>query len=131
MLQLYYNLRRISAVDNKLNLKFKIWLEKDGKAFGEGPYELLSGVKARGSLRKAAQDMNMSYSLAHKLIKSLEERLGYPLIERTVGGSGGGGSSLTPDAEHLMQNYHAFIQEAETSLEHLFQEYFVKKDGSL
>lgn len=114
-------------MNNKLNLKFKIWLENDGKAFGDGPYQLLVGVHNRGSLRKAAQDMNMSYSLAHKLIKSLESELGYPLIERTVGGAGGGGSSLTQEAKNLMQNYHSFIQEAELALNKLFNKYFAKK----
>ncbi|QRN86763.1 LysR family transcriptional regulator [Clostridia bacterium] len=115
---------------NKLNLKFKIWLENDGKAFGDGPYQLLIGVNNLGSLRKAAQDMNMSYSLAHKLIKSLEVELGYPLIERTVGGAGGGGSSLTKEAKDLMQNYHSFIQEAEAALNQLFHKYFAKTNIS-
>jgi len=118
-------------VDNKLNLKFKLWLEKDGKVFGEGPYQLLAGVESLGSLRKSAQRMNMSYSLAHKLIKSLEERLQYPLIERTVGGQGGGGSQLTNEAKHLMKQYDTFMNDAEVTLNKLFQSHFPeeKKDS--
>ena len=91
---------------------------------------MLKGVEEQGSLRKAAQDMNMSYSLAHKLIKNLEDRLGYRLIERTVGGTGGGGSMLTREAKNLMKDYNDFSREAELALDHLFQQYFTKKKDS-
>lgn len=113
-------------MDHNLDLKFKIWMEKDGKAFGEGPCALLEGVERTGSLRQAAQEMDMSYSLAHKLIKNLEKRLGYPLITRTIGGAGGGGSSITPQARDLIDNYQAFLEEASQTLQDMFIQYFRK-----
>lgn len=114
-------------MDSELDLKFKIWMEKDGKVFGEGPSELLKGIEKEGSLRQAAQQMDMSYSLAHKLIKNLEKRLGYPLLERTVGGPGGGGSSITTEAKELIDNYQAFSEEANRVLQDLFIQYFKQK----
>jgi hypothetical protein len=36
--------------DGELKLHFKIWLENDGKVFGEGPYDLLTRVDKLGSL---------------------------------------------------------------------------------
>ena len=41
-------------------LKYKIWIDQDGKAFGQGPYKLLEGIKETGSLSKAAKALNMS-----------------------------------------------------------------------
>ena len=39
-------------------LRYKIWLDQDGKAFGQGPYHLLAGIKETGSLSQAARQLN-------------------------------------------------------------------------
>lgn len=106
------------------NLKFKIWLDKEGKVFGPGPYELLKGVRETGSLSKAASSMHMSYSQAYNLIKSLEKRLGFPLIISQSGGKKGGGSALTPEAAELVDKYAAFYKECEEALQNIFEKYF-------
>lgn len=107
-----------------LRLGFKLWLDNGGKAFGDGPQDILRRVQESGSLRKAAQEIGMSYSQAWELIRRLEGRLGFPLLERKVGGSSGGGSLLTPEAEQLMQRYQAFRTEAEAVLDSLFDKHF-------
>ncbi len=43
-----------------MRVAYKVWLDQNGKAFGNGPYELLKKIKKTGSLRKAAGQMNMS-----------------------------------------------------------------------
>lgn len=107
-----------------LNLKYKIWLEDDGKVFGKGPYDLLLGVRDYGSLAESAKHLNMSYNKAFTLIKSIEKRLGYKLIDTQAGGMNGGGSQLTEEANGLMSNYEAFIKACDESLTALFSEYF-------
>ncbi len=107
-----------------LTLKYKLWLDSNGKAFGEGPCDLLTLVEESGSLRQAAQSMNMSYSLAHKLVKDLEGRLGFPLIARTIGGPGGGGSTLTPEARDLLARYNRFMEEATREIERVYRKHF-------
>ncbi|MDD2496639.1 MAG: LysR family transcriptional regulator [Desulfitobacteriaceae bacterium] len=77
-----------------------------------------------GSLNKAAKELHMSYSHAWNLIKILEKRLGFKLLQREVGGNSGGGSFLTKDACELMKKYELFMQEADSSLKLLFQKYF-------
>ena len=64
----------------KLRLKYKIWLETDEKAFGEGPCDILTRVEKHGSLKGAAEEMGMSYSHAWKLVKKLEHQLGFKLL---------------------------------------------------
>lgn len=106
------------------NLRYKIWLDKNGKVFGEGPFQLLKGIEETGSLTSAARAMNMSYSQAHNLIKSLEKKLGFNLINSKTGGNGGGGSELTEEARLLMERYHKFSMECEQSLQAIFAKYF-------
>lgn len=50
-----------------MRLAYKIWLDNNGKAFGEGPYELLTRVERTGSLNRAAAEMGMSYNKAWRL----------------------------------------------------------------
>lgn len=107
-----------------MKLVYKIWLEGKTKAFGEGPYKLLRKVEQLGSLNKAAQDMNMSYSKAWSIIKRAERELGITLIESDTGGAGGGGSYLTLKAKTLLNQYQEFYREAGETLEKLYIKYF-------
>jgi molybdenum-dependent DNA-binding transcriptional regulator ModE len=38
-------------------LKYKIWLDSTGKAFGKGPCEILNRVERLGSLKGATEEM--------------------------------------------------------------------------
>ncbi len=102
----------------------KIWIDQNGKAFGDGPYELLKGVERTGSLHKAADHMGMAYSKAWKLIRTIEPRLGFFLLDRKVGGLSGGGSSVTPEAKKFMSNYERFRKEADVHINKIFQKHF-------
>ncbi|MGQ9509534.1 MAG: winged helix-turn-helix domain-containing protein [Thermodesulfobacteriota bacterium] len=103
---------------------FKIWIDNQGKAFGDGPYELLRRVEKTHSLHQAALQMKMSYSKAWRLIRTMEERLGLVLLHRKVGGALGGGSQVTSEAKDLMKRYKMFRQEAEVALGKIFNDHF-------
>lgn len=107
-----------------MRLVCKLALYTDEKAFGEGPFELLSRVGVSGSLRKAAAEMGMSYTKAWRLVRMLEQRLGFPLLERHVGGSAGGGSGLTEDARELLRRFAALQAEARGMLDDLYRRHF-------
>ncbi len=110
-------------MDYKIN--YKIWLEKnDKKVFGDGPLSILKGIERNGSLRTAAKEMGMSYNQAWRLVKKLEDNLGFPLLEKRVGGRSGGGSVLTVDAKNLMARYARFQREAQSAIESAFNEFF-------
>lgn len=108
----------------KLKLKYKIWLEKGGKVFGDGPLDILHRVEKSGSLRQAAEEIKMSYSQAWNLIKSLEKRLGFNLLKRKVGGADGGGSELTSEARILMERFELFREKADEMVNDLYKEIF-------
>ena len=107
-----------------MRLSYKLWLEYRGRAFGDGPARLLEGVERAGSLRKAAQELGMSYNKAWRILHAAEERLGFALLDRSVGGSLGGGSHLTPEARDIMSRYRAVATEAAETLEAVFQRHF-------
>lgn len=107
-----------------MKIGYKIWLESNGKAFGEGPCQLLQLVDKMGSLSKAAQKMNMSYSQAWRLINEIEQRMGFKMLRRQVGGTDGGGSELTVQARQLILDYIAMMQEAEELLQELYEKHF-------
>jgi molybdate transport system regulatory protein len=107
-----------------MKIGYKIWLDSDGKAFGEGPYQLLRRVQKTGSLHQAALEMKMSYRKAWLLLRTMEERLGFPLLSRRVGGADGGGSEVTTKGEEFMNRYEAFHREVEETLSQIYAKYF-------
>jgi molybdate transport system regulatory protein len=108
-----------------LKLRYKLWIEKNReKVFGDGPLDILHRVEKTGSLRQAAEEINMSYSQAWNLIKDLEKRLGFDLLKRKVGGESGGGSKLTEPARDLMMKFEIFRHKAQDSLNLLYKEIF-------
>jgi len=107
-----------------MKIAYKVWLDDNGKAFGDGPYELLRRVEKTSSLHQAASQMGMAYSKAWRLIHTLEKRLGFPLLERRVGGEFGGGSQVTPQAKKLMNQYEKFRKDVKEALERIYQKYF-------
>lgn len=107
-----------------MRLLYKIWLDYHGRAFGDGPARLLDGVERNGSLRKAAQELGMSYNKAWRILHAAEKRLGFPLLDRSVGGALGGGSQLTPQAQDLMRRYRAVMSDAAEALEAVFVRHF-------
>ncbi len=111
-----------------LKLRYKIWLEKNGeKSFGDGPLDILHRVERTGSLRQAAEEINMSYSQAWNLLKDLEKRLGFNLLKRKVGGERGGGSEITEEARELMTKFKLFREKADQNLNLLYKKIFMEK----
>ncbi len=107
-----------------MRIGYKVWLDNNGKAFGDGPYALLRRVEKMGSLHQAAQEMGMSYSKAWRLIRTLEKRLGFPLLERKIGGQLGGGSLVTPKARLLMNHYERFRRDTQKVLDKIYRKHF-------
>jgi molybdate transport system regulatory protein len=107
-----------------MKVTYKVWLDNDGKAFGEGPYRLLKLIEKTGSINKAASEMEMSYRKAWKILKMVEEKLGFELIERKIGGVEGGGSQITEKGKEIMKNYGLFRDEIKAYMDKLFKKYF-------
>jgi molybdate transport system regulatory protein len=85
----------------------RFWLTKEGQSFlGAGRIELLERIDTSGSINAAAKEMKMSYKAAWERINGMNALADQPLIERSTGGRGGGGTKLTPYARELIATFH-------------------------
>jgi molybdate transport system regulatory protein len=86
-----------------MEIKYKIWIEKDGKAaFGGGRHDLFKAVEECGSLHSAAKKLHMSYRAAWGRVKESEKRSNLKLVEMH---SRGEGMHMTPEAKQIMKRY--------------------------
>ena len=92
--------------------------------FGPGVAELFTLIDETGSVRHASEKMGLSYSKAWKMLRELERQWGFAMMERRPGGTGGGGSLLTPPAWDLLRRYRALRWETERAAEQSFGRWF-------
>jgi molybdate transport system regulatory protein len=77
----------------------------DEVAMGPGKAELLEWVARTGSIREAADRMDMSYMRAWKLIQTMNGCFREPLVISERGGSSRGGASLTKTGKRALAIY--------------------------
>ncbi|SDL18932.1 TOBE domain-containing protein [Pseudomonas indica] len=66
---------------------------------------LLQQIAEQGSITRAAKAAGLSYKAAWDAIDELNNLAGTPLVERSVGGRGGGGARLSADGQRLLALY--------------------------
>lgn len=94
--------RRASAVA----LQGALWLEVEGRPLGGTErMALLKAVAEHGSITQGAQAVGISYKGAWDAIDAMNELAGEPLVERTSGGRGGGGTRLTDHGQRLVARF--------------------------
>ena len=64
--------------------------------------DILRLVGESGSISQAARDANVSYKAAWQAIDTLTNLAGVALVERAVGGAGGGGARITAAGQKLL-----------------------------
>lgn len=89
-----------------LRLQGALWMNAGGQALGgHGRMALLRAVVEHGSITQAARAFGMSYKAAWDAIHRMNERAGTPLVARTTGGRGGGGTALTAHGQRVLARY--------------------------
>jgi len=79
--------------------------------------ELLAALGETGSITQAAKAVGLSYKAAWDAVEAMNNLSEQPLVERVVGGKGGGGTRLTARGLQLVQTYRAVATEHERFLE--------------
>lgn len=74
-------------------------------SIGPGKIFLLRKVAETRSISAAARALEMPYKRAWILIDTLNKGFGRPVVATAAGGRGGGGTSLTPLGEALLERY--------------------------
>lgn len=94
--------------------------------FGPGTASLLTFINQTGSIQEACHQMGLSYSKGSRMIKTVEQQLGFSVVERWAGGAGGGGSVLTEGGKALLANYQKMVKDVQESTEQIYRHYFGK-----
>lgn len=116
---------RIKPSKFEIFLNYKLWLSS---VTGEGiieedRYKLLQLIKEKGSLKAAADEMDISYRKAWGDLKKAEELLGYELLDRHRGGKDGGQSILTDKAIKLLEAYNELHIKMDDAVENAYEEF--------
>ncbi len=108
----------------EFNYSLGLRLTKGQVFFGPGLVMLLLALEQTGSLNRAADSVEMSYSKGWNAIKRAEEVLGFSLVEKRTGGAGGGGSFLTREGKDFLEKYREFERRAYRAAEEIFRELY-------
>lgn len=91
-----------------MKLEGRVWLREGGKSFlGSGRVTLLELIDKEGSISKAAKEMGMSYKAAWDAVDAMNNLSTEPLVARSTGGKGGGGTTLTPKGKQTVEVFKA------------------------
>jgi len=103
-----------------MELAGALWFQKSGqKLFAEERIQLLEQIHALGSITKAARAVGISYKTAWDLVNLMNNLADQPLVARSAGGKGGGGTSLTPEGIRLVEQFQIFTAEHRRFLENI------------
>ena len=104
----------------KNSIDGRLWLRKSEHSFlGKGRIELLEQIERTGSISKAAKAMKMAYKAAWDSLDAMNNLAEEPLVDKSTGGKGGGGTKLTPYAKQLIETYRVIHEEHERFLNNL------------
>ena len=105
-----------------MNVKLKIYFVDDtGDQFmGIGVYWLLLGIKKYGSIRKSAEDMQLSYGKALSMLNNLEKTLTRKILNRKRGGDSREGATLTTTGEKLISLYDEYQDKVKSFADYEF-----------
>ena len=107
---------------------FNLWVEADGAVVLSGwRVSLLEAIEASGSIRAAAEELHVPYRRAWQKVHEMEARSGRRLIDTEVGGEGGGGARLTPEAKDLIRRFHRFESGLDREIEQRYQRAFEER----
>lgn len=78
-----------------------------GAVLGGNRIRLLEAIDRCGSLNRAAREVPLSYKAAWDALDAMNKLAPEPLVERSTGGTGGGGTRLTDYARQVIRLYRA------------------------
>jgi len=107
-----------SPSSGPLALGGSVWFQAGQQTLGGAArIALLAAIRDTGSITGAAKAVGMSYKGAWDAIDAMNNLAGEPLVIRSTGGKGGGGTALTPRAMKLIDTFHAIEREHQRFLE--------------
>ncbi len=108
-----------------MEIKAKFWIENKGEVvLGGGKTALLLAVDRLGSIQRAADQFGMSYRHAWGMVRKIEQRAGFKLVDTKLGGKEGGGAQLTPKGKEFIYKADLLLRNLQRVVEKRFKEKF-------
>ena len=108
-----------------MEMRAKFWIENKGEVvLGSGKAVLLRAIEEKGSIQKAAEEFGMSYRHAWGIIKRMEQRAGFKLVNVQPGGGRGKGAKLTARGKHFLEKFTLFEESLRKMTMKKFKEIF-------
>jgi len=108
-----------------LDLHANLWLEQNNEVvLSSWRVQLLEAIEATGSISAAAERMHVQYHRAWDRLDEMERGLGVQLVDRQVGGPGGGGARLTEAGRSYVARFNRFSQSIESIIRQQFRRTF-------
>jgi molybdate transport system regulatory protein len=110
----------VKRTTDPIELEGSIWFQKSQNRFlGGDRIALLEKIDELGSINSAAKAIGISYKTAWHLVNMMNNLAEKPLVERTAGGKGGGGTLLTHEGHQVIAQYRIVQDEHRKFLENL------------
>lgn len=103
----------------------RLKIGKERFFFSVGPMELLEKIETYKSIKKATEAMGMSYTKAMRIIHTIEEELGFPVVISEKGGNNRGMTRLTEKGKQVLTAFQEIYTEVSAYAEKLVEEKFL------
>jgi len=109
----------------EIKLHYKIWMSDLGETgiLGDGKWKMLKAIEEKGSLKAACDELGYTYRRTWGNLRKIEEFFGFPLLEKSRGGSDGGHTGLTDEGKRLVRAFDAFHQEVDAHIQAGFTQF--------
>lgn len=113
----------------ELKLNYKIWFtdKEDNGILGDGKWKILKAIDETGSLTAACDKLGITYRRTWNDLKTIEQQLGFALLEKSRGGVEGGSTSLTPEGKKLIKAFDDFHEKMDL----IMQQHFIELKNTL
>ena len=112
----------MAQVRKAVTVEGSLWFSRDQDRFlGGDRIALLEKIDQLGSITRAAQAVGTSYKTAWEMVNQINNLAAAPLVERTTGGKGGGGASLTAAGHDVLEQFRVIQEEHRKFLANLDQ----------
>jgi molybdate transport system regulatory protein len=106
-----------------MKLEGQFWITHNGQNLaGQARIELLMQIANTGSITQAAKAVGISYKSAWDSVDAMNNAAGSPLVARSAGGKGGGGTQLTAAGQQLVDAFAGYQQEHQRFLDRLCED---------
>ncbi|VVE80558.1 molybdenum-dependent transcriptional regulator [Pandoraea sputorum] len=120
-----------NGAGDALQVSGSLWLHRGNSSLGgQARIALLEHIASQGSITAAAKAAGMSYKAAWDAVDAMNQLAGEPLVERSTGGRGGGGTRLTARGAKLVAAFRAveaaqqqFLARVANDLEHFDEQW--------